>query len=678
VAKLDYNFSSSDSILLTYIVDRAYLVQPAFITSQSAINNQMTNQVTIEEKKIISPTMINTAHFSYFRPQVTTDSADTPALTILPGHLGGGWGVTGSNWSGNGGPGLIYSFINNWQLSDQFFWTKGKHQIQMGMDLTRKEENINWPLGFQGSYTFSNELNFFKAIPSQYSGPQPQTTDAMRGFRRTGLAPYFTDKYQITPRLTLTLGIRYDWTSNISEVQNKFTTITNLSTATGFVPVPHAYFTNPTSRNIAPRVGFAWDLFGDHKTSIRGGFGMFYDSPIPAQLSLAYSTDPPYYSVNLSNPCLPPNPFAGCPAQATPVLPKPLLSQGLLYGAPGEYPNHNPYLMQYNLNVQRQIFANTVFSIGYVGTQGRHLYIKDDENTCTPTSIAPNGYYIRNYAFQTTTCPTTPNVNFANLNIAIPRGTSNYNALQTSLIRNFGKGVEFQAAYTWSRCLSEGDNYTGGDSINIGSRGGSAGGLYPGFAVSSLGNQDHAPCDFNVTHVFSSNVLYALPFHGNRLIEGWTTSLLGSIRSGFFTTPIVGVDQANCGFNACSGIVRPNVVPGCDFYARTTSVTAEWYNPACFTEPTLGMFGNAGRNIIKNPGFLQFDISVAKDTKITESTKIQIRAEFFNFLNHTNLGFPTFSLFTNSTGTRNSVAGQIQDTAGYTSRQIQFAAKFIF
>jgi hypothetical protein len=90
------------------------------------------------------------------------------------------------------------------------------------------------------------------------------------------------------------------------------------------------------------------------------------------------------------------------------------------------------------------------------------------------------------------------------------------------------------------------------------------------------------------------------------------------------------------------------------------------------------MFGNAGRNIIKNPGFSQFDISVTKGTKISEATRLEIRAEIFNFVNHTNLGFPAFSLFTNTSGAPNATAGKIQDTAGFTSRQIQFGAKFIF
>jgi hypothetical protein len=328
--------------------------------------------------------------------------------------------------------------------------------------------------------------------------------------------------------------------------------------------------------------------------------------------------------------------------------------------------------MQFNLNIQREILPNTVLTVGYVGTQARHLYIKDNENPCLPTGVTASGFLIRNYSGTTAAnglCPTA-NPTFAQMSIAIPRGTSNYNALQASLVRNFNKGLEFSFAYTYSRCISQGDNYTGGDSVNIGSRGGSAGGLYPGYIVYGNKDGDIAPCDFHLSQIFSSNVLYSLPFHGNRAVEGWQASLISSVHSGFLTTPTNGLDSANCGFNSCAAIERPDIVSGCDLYTGFETV-ARWFNPACFVAPAAGVFGNAGRNIIKGPGFANFDISITKDTKITETTRVQIRAEIFNFVNHPNLGFPIFTR-------TNTSFGAIQDTAGYTSRQIQLGAKFIF
>lgn len=669
VAKLDYNISATDSISLDYIYDGATLLQPNPVPTQGINNIQSTHQVTFEEKKIVSPSKINTVHVSFFRPSVVSAPGNTPSLDILPGHLGGSFSVPG--WTGLGGGGILEDHNNNLVFLDDFYWVRGKHTIQFGGEVSRHQVNLNNPLEFQGGYVFLGAADFLEDNASTFTGPLPGDENALRGVRHTNLAGYFQDKYLITPRLTVTLGARYDWESDPTEAHNLFTTIVNPLTSTGFSPVSHAFYSNPTNRNIGPRVGVAWDPFGNGKTSVRAGFGLFYDLPSEAQVAIATTTNPPYVLGTVSDPPYP-NPLTvGAAAPA-----RPSLGQGTLYGAPGTYPNHGPYIMQFNLNVQRQLSAGTLLTVGYVGTQARHLYLKDDENTCLPTSILPNGFFVRNYptAAALANCPVT-NPNFSSLDIAIPRGTSNYNALQVSLDHRFNNGLEFQVAYTYSRCLSFGDNYTAADSFNIGSSGGSAGGQYPGLDVSSRGNQDFGPCDFNLSHNFSSNLLYALPFQGSRWKAGWQVGLIPTAHAGFLTTPIVGLDTANCGFNACAGVERPDVVPGCNPLAGAKTAT-EWFNPLCFTEPAPGVFGDARRNTIKGPGYVDFDASLVKNTKITESTHIELRAEIFNLANHPNLGFPNFSLFT-GTG-RDPSAGEITNTAGYTSRQLQFAAKFIF
>jgi hypothetical protein len=673
VAKGDYNISASDSVQLTYILDRSYLVQPNYVSTLDTINNQLSNQVTLTEKKIISTTKINTAHFSYFRPDITSVPSSTPALNVGLPDQRGSWSIVGGIWSSLASGGSILSYLSNWEASDQLYWTTGRHSIQLGGDISRHQWNITFPGVQAGTWSFPNMLSFFKNIPVTFSGTPPSASDGERGFRYTGIAPYFQDQYQVISRLSINLGVRYDFASNPIEAQNKLTTILNPRTSSSFTPISHFYYKNPTVPDIAPRVGFAWDVFGNHKTSVRGGIGLFYDGYIPQYFGQDTENAPFYESQTVANPPFP-NPFSGGG-----ILEGLINAGATAYGNPGTYHNRNPYLMQVNLNVQQQLFASTVFSVGYIETEGRHLYLRSPDDTCTPTSIAPNGYYIRDYTASQASSGTCPmmNPNFAGVSLITPSGNSNFNSLQASLTRSFHGGLEWQASYTWSRCLSFGDAFTGGETVNIGSRGGSSGGTYPGVAVSSLGNQDYGPCDFNLSQVFSSNALYALPFHGNRFREGWQTSLVGTAHSGFLTTPVVGVDTANCGFNLCAAIVRPNVVPGCDRY-RGAETISEWYDPQCFSEPVLGTFGDSSRNTIKGPGFVNFDYSLVKDTRVSESTKLEIRAEFFNVLNHTNWGFPTYSLFLDTNGTRNPVAGQIQDTAGYTSRQIQFAAKFMF
>jgi len=338
----------------------------------------------------------------------------------------------------------------------------------------------------------------------------------------------------------------------------------------------------------------------------------------------------------------------------------------------------------YTLNIQREIFPGTVFSIGYTGTHGVHLNIAANWDACSPTSIDSNGYFIRKYgstpalsyaAAQAGNCAR-PNPNFSQIITTFPQGFSHYNALQVSVAHTLAKGLTFQAAYTWSRCQSIGDEYTGGDSVNVGSKGGSAGGQLPGINANVRGNlYDYAPCAFNLDQQLNSNIMYQFPFTGSRLKEGWQIALIETFHTGFLTTPLVGVDAANCGFNGCAGIDRPNVTPGCNLYANQS--IKNWYNVSCFTEP-IGEFGNSGLSTIKGPLFSQFDLSLQKTTRLTESKSFNLRADIFNFVNHPNMDFPTFSLFTDINGTRNPLGSQITTTGSYAQREIQLSATFKF
>ena len=683
VGKLEYNLSSTNSLGLTYIIDKANLVQPVLVPTnggQNLVSTQKSNQAVLTDRAILSSSMVNTARLQFFRPEVTSTTPLTPALVIVPGRLGGSWGVTGSNWTGIGGGGLISSAMTMWGGGDQVSWVRGKHTLVMGADVIRNEWNINWPSGSQGAWTFPTMEAFYKATPSLFAGAPPFETTAMHGFRFSSMQPYIEDTFQATKKLTITMGVRYDYNTNISEAHGILYNITNITTSTTFTNVPYFSWNNPSVKDVAPRVGFAWDPFGNGKTSIRGGFGIYYDAPIAFELTAAYDTTRPFYSASISNPQFP-NPFANNPG-APPQTPA--RSQGYSYGAPGQYPNSTmPYMETYTLNIQRQIAPGTVFSIGYTGTHGVHLNIASNWNACTPTGTDANGYYLRNYgatpalsySIAQAGCPR-PNTNFTTITTTFPQGFSKYDGLQVSVARTLSKGLTFQAAYTWSRCTSIGDEYTGGDSVNVGSKGGSSGGQLPGIDANIRGNlYDYAPCAFNLTHQLNSNILYQLPFTGSRLKEGWQIALIETGHTGFLTTPLVGVDAANCGFNSCAGVDRPDVVPGCNLYANQS--IKNWYNVNCFTEP-LGRFGNEGLSIIKGPLFSQFDLSLQKTTKLTESKSVNLRADVFNFVNHPNMDFPTFTLFTDINGTRNPLGSQITTTGSYAQRQIQLSATFKF
>src|SRR5581483_4691979 len=220
--------------------------------------------------------------------------------------------------------------------------------------------------------------------------------------------------------------------------------------------------------------------------------------------------------------------------------------------------------------------------------------------------------------------------------------------------------VQAQVAYTWSKCIDYG-------AFGVGS--------FNGLSSTPAGvenpfNQriDRAPCSYDITHVLRVNGLVALPFHGNRIVEGWQISGILSNYSGVPFNVYTGFDRA--GFIAGNS-PRPNYIDGCDPYAGARTIS-HWFNPACYSLEPVGTFGNTGRNTLRGPGFFDTDISLAKDTRLTEQIHLQFRAEFFNIFNHENFGNPNNNIFSAST-LYNASAGTITSTnPGSTPRQIQF------
>jgi len=255
--------------------------------------------------------------------------------------------------------------------------------------------------------------------------------------------------------------------------------------------------------------------------------------------------------------------------------------------------------------------------------------------------------------------------------------SSRYNSMQVSLNRRFSRNVQTQVNYTFSRCVDDGGSPLG--SINGGN---SPTNLANPFVRTQY---DKGLCYFNSTHNFRANGLVNLPFHGNRLIEGWQVSGIVTWNTGLPLSVSDGFDLTGYGY--VSTAARPNYVSGCKVDVGQVN---KWFDPNCFTPQAPGTLGNAGRNLIIGPGLADVDLAVIKDTKIRESMSVQFRAEFFNLANHPLFGQPVVTLFTagaagacqvDGTGcaNRNPTAGQITTLATNTAaRQIQFALKFIF
>ncbi|MDP8989999.1 MAG: TonB-dependent receptor, partial [Acidobacteriota bacterium] len=627
---------------------------------------------TIEERHIFSPNLVGLFRFSFSRPLETGAAAGSiPEFNYYNGAAPDGTlNITGVNTTANPltGGGFTTPFnlvVNRFNEAGNFIWTHGSHTIKVGASLLRRDSNTRAGDSNGGMWQFNSLALFLQASPSLFRGKVPGPQYSNRDVREIQIEPYFQDDWKISSTLTLNLGLRYEFVSNPTEIRNNLYVITDPATGSGFTNVPNVFINgNPSKWNFDPRFGLAWDPFKDHKTSFRAGFGIYHDMILYPYLYGLW-TQPPSLTATVTNPQGFPVPFAGS------TLPPPSPSQGF-----DSRINHTPYQMQWNFNIQRQVMSNTTLTVAYQGARGVHLMTAFDENPVKPVCCASNGRL--QFATITNgriTAFSRTNPNYGLLLMANANGVSNYHGLQVGLARRFTKNLTYQVSYTYSHSLDNGSAGTGGESQNNG-------GAQNPFDSRS----DYSNSSFDVRHSLRINAVYAFPFHGNKLVEGWQLSGIQAAQTGVPVTVTTGFDQIG---NGQSGYARPDVNPNCTNLVLGT--TAHWYNPACFVVPVVGTPGNSARTSVPGPHFVSADLSLSKDTKIpkiSETFGIQFRAEVFNVFNHANYGLPSSGAFTQSivkdssgnsvlTGVVSPTAGKITSIIG-TPRQIQFGLKIVF
>jgi hypothetical protein len=666
LGRLDYLISSRDSLFGRYVTDWTSQVNPfagSVIPLWPDLEITRNLFVTAEEHHIFGPGAVNLFRVSFVRDCSNGNTtSEVPALNLFPTPgrentsvtPGGGISAVGAN-----GADPFTVTQNKISLGDDFLLTRGAHRLSTGVSFTRVESGIVNGNYQSGNFIFYTLSNFLLGQADLYYGGQPpaQNFNDSRGFRQVDIFPYLQDDWKVLPKLTLNLGLRWDFATNPVGMGTPLEAAVSPLTDSGYTLTHHAFAQNPNWGNFDPRIGLAYDPFADHKTSIRAGFGIFHEQVEARTYALNYDIGPPSAFV-LDEP-----PTGGIPFPN--IQSKPLYnSLGVSY----ERTTHAPYVMQYNLTLQREIFAHAIASLGYAGSRGVHLFSVVNENLPIPCSAAQSP--------APSWCPAMPsgvpgsignpftglatNPSFGVLDDAAPTSTSRYNALQAALNRQFGTTFQVQASYSWSKC------------VDIGSASGPQEGSY---GVTNPYDQslDRGPCAFNRSQNVTANGLYSLPFTRNRFVSGWRLAGLVTGASGLPVNVVDGFDQSLGGGDAA----RPNYsgAPGCHPYQilnrSVPGPAIQYFNPGCYSLEALGTEGNVGRNSIYGPGLINVDFSIIKRTKINEKVDSEFRAEFFNLLNRANFGLPNANVFTGPT------AGQIT-TLATPSRQIQFAMKLVF
>ncbi len=677
--RVDHNFSANDSFFVRYTIDDSIVETPITIPTYFATDTVRSQYGTIGETRIISPQLLNVFRFGFNRSTVLYDQfpldnrVTDPSLWFMPNpsvvNLGA-FGVSGLSEPGGQTNRPKHRLDNVFQFVDTVSYNSGNHSWRFGGEFQRIQTNEDDTFRGQGVYSFANLSNFLRGVPATFLGVKPGDS-AVRGWRQSLFAMFVQDDVRIRPTLTLNLGFRWEFVTNPTEVNGRaahyegvFTTKLGTSTVIG----------NPLllfpKTNFSPRFGFAWDVAGDGKASVRGGFGVYQQMLFRNYFFSARQVPPWYTTLSATAPNLVfPNPLA-------------IIAQGgATAGDMAQYDDGPmPYMMQWNLSVQREVVSGTVLGAGYVGTRGLHLGRFTSPNVAVP-DISPDGRY--SYA------PNLPrrDPNFTSVNFKARSSESRYNALQVKATRRFTRGLQAQVAYTWSHSLDLGSAQLNGDYGN--------GSPFPQNPW-DIKNTEYGHSSFDLRHVLSVNYTYALPLGAGatgvwgKLIQGWQTNGILSATTGvpFSAEVSGGLNRSRQGVGPAS---RPNLKAGMSSNP-TSGVTAGclgvpasqklggadlFYDPCAFELQEAGYYGNLGRNTVIGPGLTTFDFALVKNTAVGEGRDLQFRWEVFNLFNRANFALPNLTAFLAASGAASGSAGRITSTVT-SARQMQFGLKYTF
>jgi hypothetical protein len=699
--RVDRKFSEKDSIFGTYLFDETPYTAPDAFSHVLLGDTTFRQVIAIEESHTFNTNFVNSIRFGFNRDFVNNTSpvaAITPLATdksfaAVPGQnapiINIGGGLTLMPGGLNATP-LYHYRWNAFQGFDDAFLTKGLHSLKFGVAFERDQDNQLTAGGLPGNWTFSSLQNFLTNHPSKFTATLPGF-ESERGVRQSILGIYAQDDWRVRPNLTLNLGLRYEMSTVPTEVQGKLSNLINVTDATPHLGDP--FFLNPTLRNFEPRVGFSWDPFRNGKTAVRGGFGEFDVLPLLYQFLTLNGQAAPFRESGSTSAVGPGSFPTGGLALLVPT--------SLQYINIEHQPKRN-YVMQWNLNVQRQITPTLTATIGYVGSRGVHNPFRDDDVDIVVPTLTSAGYLFPPPIGKGARL----NPNAGTVRYVRYEGGSEYDDLEVGIQKRMSHGFQLQGSFTWAKSIDNSSSVVAGNAFAT--------------SISSPDwydlRLDRAVSDFNVPR--------SLVINGTWLVPGWKSATgpaalitngwqLGAIfrandGSPFTLTWGSGGDPAGTRSSdvtygypnrltgpGCETLVNPgnpndyikyscfalSTAPNMAFWQANCDTTSKIYGNPKIAEPfpvCFNLRGNAGRNIAYGPGLTDVDFSLFKNNyvkRISETFNIQFRTEFFNILNHANFTPPIIpsDIFA-SNGTPLTTAGVLSSTVT-TAREIQFAVK---
>jgi hypothetical protein len=693
--KFDDNLSDANRFFLRYSFQKTHRIQPASlphgdagVTFGAGDGNIKAQGLAFNDTHILSNHLLNEARFGWTSIKffmTPIDYLQNPAAAVGLANINLNDATSGMtqltfqnirNLGANSNQPLITN-QNDFSFADNVTWTKGKQTVKMGGNLILRSREILNADTIVGQFGFNNNMT------SNCAGqPAGCTVNSNTGFdvasfelglasaknrnlfdantyteKRPEIGAYLQDDYRVTSKLTVNMGLRYDVFPPWEEIDNRQS---NFDVTTGHfvlaadgatiggVTVGRRLQTY-SKGDLGPRAGFAYDLSGDGKTLVRGGYGIYWNFS-PGGTSSSKAQNQPF----LQSTALTPTPSAyGSNLLLKDSLPPP----------PGVNPSASPtgstrsifdinfrdaYARQWNINTQRGLGTNYLVEIAYVGSQGRQIMIKTDANQAPPIVGVTDANVNRPFI--------TIDPLLRTLGQAQSSGTLDYNALQVKFQRRFAQHFSFLNSYTWGQVLDLSSDNDGTVTLtNI---------FDPQY--------NRGPADYDIKHTFSSAWVYEIPWARAEWYGGWQLAGIMLLRGGLplTVTQTQGVASTGTGNRPnriCSGVLADPTID-------------HWFDTSCFvpTTDTTGTYGNSGRGVIRGPGSVNVDASLVKNTKIGRANT-EVRIEAFNVFNHPQFANPNTTIGNAAVGTISAMLSSPScSLCGTTARQVQIGLKVRF
>jgi len=600
---------------------------PGFGNSHDSIRQLL----TLNETHTIGSNLINEARFGFNR----LDSKDESVAQLNPADFGILNGITApvglpqisiAGGSLNfGGPSNVPVMRDDWYFvaADTVSYLTGRHSLKLGGEfrqfLTKTTRSPPGTFNFPTVADFlAGTANSFTVTLGDQSG---SVTQGALGF-------FLQDSYKLRSNLTTELGLRYDWNMTPTEQADRFVVFDSQSNSLLRVGTDIDQLYKQNNKNFQPRLGIAWDPWANGKVVVRAAYAILVDAPLTSVVGRS------------GNP-----PFATPLAFTGPIRFDNAINLARAAGPAPQTIDHgfdNAYLQSWNLNLQGELTPALTVMVGYFGSKGTHLTIRRNLNQPV------NG--VRPYAALSVLSPILPGTPLGNITQTEATGNSSYDALWVAATQRLAHGLQFNAAYTLSKSLD-----------------------YNSLSTQAVVVQnsydlrgDRGLSDFDARHRIVVSGLYELPVRGNRFVEGWQLAVIVQAQSG---NP-VNIVTSNSTVNGVPNTLRPNVTGP----VKIVGSVDRWFDTTAFT--AVADFGNLGRNRVIGPRFDNTDLSVIKNTRLSETMSIQLRAEFFDLFNHANFGQPGNVVGSPSFGRITNTRFPTGESGS--SRQIQFALKLIF